>query len=382
MTTDGVRSEPLTYRQDDPHVSYFRDLLFPDRTDGALERQRRHAAEMRVITDERNERAMRGLRAGDVEYRVEPNRTDGTGGYFAPPVWLTNLFATAKRPGRVLADLIPARFDLPDGCSSVSLPILVTGTTAQPAVDNASSPDSEITDAAGSSTVATLLGGADVPLQAIEQSPTGASLDWALFTDLTEATDADLESQLLYGLGSASSQLVGVTNVSSIVGVTYTSGSPTGSGMWPYIGQGAAQLADGRQAPPQIVLMRFARWAWLNAAEDTAGRPFGLPSPWYFGSGPSTPDPVGGLYGLPAFTDEAISATLGAGSNQDELVILRSSDLILFEAPPVAVVLREPLSGTLGARVQLHQRVAAITNRYASGIATVGGTGFAVASGY
>jgi hypothetical protein len=44
--------------------------------------------------------------------------------------------------------------------------------------------------------------------------------------------------------------------------------------------------------------------------------------------------------------------------------------------------MREPLSGSLGARIQMHTRVAAITNRYPSSIGTVTGTGLAVQSGW
>lgn len=381
MTTT-IKSEPLTYRRDGP--SLFRDMLIAEvhGDKHAQERLQRHAAEMRVISEEREKRAWAGIRAGEFEYRVEPNRTPGTGGDFAPPLWVNEMFATAKRPGRVLSDLIPAQFELPAGCSSVNLPILTTGTKVRHVVDNTAPADQDIVDTSGSSTVVTLASQADVPLQMLEQSPAGASLDWALFKDMAEAADYDLESELLYGLGTSYSQLLGITNVTGIVSVTYTSGSPTGSGMWPPLGQAAAQLADGRQAPPEVILLRHARWQWLSTAEDTAGRPFGLPTPWYFGSGPTTPDPIGGINGLPAFGDEAISAVLGTGANQDQILILRPSDLILFQADPVVNIYREPLSGNLGARIQMHQRVASIQNRYGSGIATVGGTGFVVASTY
>ena len=260
---------------------------------------------MDIIAEEQNQRALRGLRAGEIEYRAEPNHSSN----FAPPIWLNQLFATAKRPGRVLADLCPAKFALPDGVSSVNLPILTTGTLVQPAIDATGVVDQDVVDTSGSSAVVTLASQADVALQALEQSPAGASLDWSLFKDMAEAADYDLESQLLYGQGSTYDQLTGVTNVSSITKVTFTNASPTGSLMVPYIAQAAAQLADARLAPPEVVLMRYARWAWLSGAEDTAGRPFLTPlAPWYFGTGPNTPDPAGSTpgLGLPCYTDEAI----------------------------------------------------------------------------
>ena len=42
----------------------------------------------------------------DVESRANPSTTAGTGGEFAPPVWLIPLFAPSAAGGRIIADLI------------------------------------------------------------------------------------------------------------------------------------------------------------------------------------------------------------------------------------------------------------------------------------
>ena len=266
----------------------------------------------------------------------------------------------------------------------MNLPILTTGTSVQADTDGSSVPSADIVDTAGTSAVTTLVGQADVPLQMLEQSPPSASLEWSMMLDLGEAMDAQLEAQLLYGTGTSSTQLVGITTLSGATAVTYTDASPTGTAMWPYLGQGAAQLADSRKLPPQAMLMRHARWQWLTTSEDLQHRPFSLPTPWYFGSGPNTPDPIGGINGLPVYDSESISATLGSTATQDEIVILRPSDLILFEGPPVANVFTEALSGSLSARIQLHAcALLPLQNRYGgAGVAVVSGSGFAVASGY
>ncbi len=375
-----VTSEPLTYHRHAP-VSYFRDLLLEDREPASRDRLQRHGQEMDVIRKEREARAWRDIHAGGFEYRVEPSRTPGFGGYFAPPLWVTEWFAAGIRPGRVLGGLIP-RFDLPDGVSSINLPILTQGTTTGVAQDTAGVPGTDITDSAGSSTVVTIAGQADVALQGIEQSPPGASLDWALLRDLGEDHDRSLESQLLAGRGSAFDEMTGVANVTGIHSVTYTTGSPTATGMWGSFGQAVAQIGDARERPPECWLMRTARWSWLATSEDNQDRPLGLSSPFFLGSDEATPNPVGGLVSLPVFLSDAISATQGSGANQDSILCLRPTDMVLLESQPVANIFREALSGTLGARVQLHTRVAAITSRYPSGIATIGGSGLAVQSGW
>ncbi len=291
------------------------------------------------------------------------------------PEWLNQYFATAVRPTRVLANLVAARFPLPGGVTSVSVPIIGTAPVVQPVLPGAPVPAGDITDSAGSSAVATMVGSADVSLQALEQSPAGAHLDWALFSDMAEAADADLENQLLYGLGSSSQQLVGLTTIVPTGNqVTYTSGSPTGQALFPYLGQVASRIGDARDRPMEAWLMRSARLAWLFTQADQQGRPLETPDP-------GTPG-TGSICGKPIFEDDAILATQGAGNNQDTIVGVRPSDLLLFEGEPQTAVMREPGSGSLSARVQMHVNVAAITNRYPSGIGIIEGTGLVVQTGY
>jgi hypothetical protein len=82
------------------------------------------------------------------------------------------------------------------------------------------------------------------------------------------------------------------------------------------------------------------------------------------------------------FLDDAIPTTLGTAGNQDAVVCLRPTDLIFLEGQPQIAVFREPLSGVLGARIQFHASVAAITNKYPTGIATVTGTGLVPQANY
>lgn len=378
MTSVEVISEPLTYERRGPH-SYFQDMHRAQEDPRAFDRLSRHAAEMNVVSENRDAKARRALDKGNLEYRVSPNTTPGTGGYATVPLWLNELFATAPRPGRVLSALIKAAFELPGGVSSVNIPILNTGTAVEADVDNSPVVEQDIVDTAGSSTVVTLTGQSDWPLQALEQSPAGAALDWVIFTDMTAGYDAQFETQLLTGLGSAFKQLVGILNVAGAVGVTYTDATPTGAKLYPYLGQAIARIGNNRNLPPLAFLMRTARWAWLSTSEDAQGLPFSLPT-FFLGDDDSSPDPLGGVAGIPVFCDDALPANLGG--NQDAAVALRPSDMILFEGTPQTTVMREVLSGSLGVRFQLHNRVAAITNRFASGISPITGTGMVVQSGF
>lgn len=359
--------------------SYYRDFILGQRAGdkAAQDRLKRHGEQAAVLYAGQQQRAWSDLRA--FEYRVTPDRTDGYGGYFAPPIWLNELFATANRPGRVLAGLMP-KFALPLGVSEVNVPLVSTGTAVQPAVDDAAVADQDMTDSATSSQVVPFAGRADIALQLLEQSPAGAHLDWAIFMDLSEAYDFDLETQLLSGPGGVA--LVGVTQVPGINTVPYTSASPTGSKMWPYLSQVPAAIGKTRKKPPECWMMTTSRWCYLQGAEDSGERPFGL-SPVFIGKDDDqTPDPIGGLMGWPVFLNDAIPTNLGTGGKQDQVLCLRPRDLILLEGTPQTLIAREPLSGALGVRLQMHCNAAALNGRRPAGIGVLEGTGMTVQSGY
>lgn len=376
-----VVSEPLTYHQHARH-SFFKDMLVADREPSAARRLDRHEVEMRSIREAADKESWRRLHAGDVETRVNPNTNSGTGGYFTTPLWLNQQFATAPRADRIVADLIRNKFDLPEGVSSVNLPIITQGTKTASAIDDAAVSDQDVQDAPGSSVVATITGQADTALQLLEQSPAGAHLDWAFFTDLNADYDAQLENQLLNGLGAAARQILGVLTSAGTAGVTYTSASPNGAELYPYLGQAIARVGNNRSKPPECWIMRSARWGWLSTSESTQNLPFGLPTASYIGDQVYEPNPVAGLIGFPVFCDDLIPQNLGAGGNQDVIAALRPSDMVLLESAPVMNVNREVLSGSLGVRIQMHKKAAAITNRYLSGISPITGTGLVVAAGF
>jgi HK97 family phage major capsid protein len=386
----------FTYSERSPH-SYFLDRILADGDNEARARLERHARQMDGELERREQVVERELRAAQepggplegVEFRANPSRTVGQGGYFSPPLWLIDRFATQPRAKRVLAALTP-NLPLPQGVQSVNVPRMTTGAVTGVIGDDAPAPGSSgITDVAVTSAVATIAGQIDPSMQQLEQSPGGAHLDFVLFRDLRESYDAVLEAQLINGPGTGY-QLLGLLNVTTGTNganaVTYTDASPTGPEGFPFVGQMAAKIGDTRLAPPEAWLMRTARWAWLATAEDTATQP--IVPPGFFPvsvAPPSTPDDkpnaVAPLLGWPIFPDDAIPATLGAGSNQDAILACRPSDNVLLESDLRTTVNVEPLSGTLQARLQLRGYAAHLI-RQPTGIATLTGTGMVVQSGY
>lgn len=379
-----VTSEPFTYRRDSVDenrngVSYLRDLYMRHKDPKAMERLTRHAVEMEDFNKRIAERALREFERGGFEYRVNPNPTQGTGGYFNPPAWLIEDAATYPRPKRVLAKLVN-QFPLPVGASTVNIPVMVTGNAADNQAPGSANDSNDVTDNATSCNAVTISGMGDIAIQFLEMGPVSGATDHAWFKDLTEAYDYNLEQQLVVGTGGTGpgGQFTGLYNVSSVNGVTYTDGSPTGKAMYPYFGQAAAAIGKKRGMPPYAWLMRTARWGWLVTSEDSSLRPLEFPDL----NGSDNALCPGAIAGWPVWMEDAIPTTLGASGTQDTIIGCIPQDLYLFEGQAVSHINVEALSGTLEARFTYRNYAAAITGRYASGIAVLSGTGLVPVSGY
>lgn len=361
-----VLSEPLTYSEHSRN-SFFRDLCEVagcaaprNRGEDAAARLARHQAEMRV---EFAARAQRHSQPEGVEFRTNPNTTPGSGGEFAPPLWLVDRFASSARAGRPLADLCNPML-LPPGVSSVHTPRLVVGSTADVMSDGGAVPTQDLTSADASSKVVTIGGDLDVSQQLLEQSPGG--FDVSAFIDLNRAYNQSLEVQLLVGTGTGN-QLLGLSNVSVPAGNSVSgAGDSTVAAFWPHLGQVAANVGNNRFLPPEVCLMAPRRWFWVASSVDGQSRPVASPGPASITGGAVAggSPPVGRVLGLPVWADGAIPA----GASADTVYFVRPSDMFLWEGPPFFTARGNPLSETLQTRLQIHRAAAFIPHRYPSGV--------------
>lgn len=368
-----VVSEPLTYERGGPH-SYLRDLALATlRNDvPSWERLRRHAAEVRVEVEQRTRR-------GELpaEYR-DISRTDGAGGEFVPPIWLLDQYAALARASRVTADLIPTS-PLPPGTDSINLPRVTGGASTAPQSDNAAVSETDMTTGSVAAPVTTIAGQQDAALQLIEQSPAG--MDEVIFADLLASYAATLNAQVLAGNGTAPNHR-GILNTAGINTVTYTSTTPSVAELYPKLADAVNRVHANRLQPAEVIVMHPRRWNWILAALDTNSRPLVVPNPSYGGFNPIAVQRdvvaqgvAGSLAGLPVYLDALVPTNLGAGTNEDVILVFRPSDCRLWEGPLRTRVLQEVLSGTLAVRFQVYAYSAFLAGRYPQAISTVGGTG-------
>lgn len=434
-----VTSEPLTYRQDNGFgpegSSYYRDLTCVMNTSAgqsfrstnmgdARDRLFRHAMEMDVEMPKRaaarEERARRAAEKAEAEFRgsfhagmgvrqsrgdfnpferrVAPNRTDGQGGYFVPPLWLDQYIA-GLRPGRVAAGLA-RQMDLPAGTDSINVPKLSTlTTTAIQGADNQPVSSTDFTDTAVTATVKTIAGQEDVAIQLLDQSP--YHLDMVLTTDLLADYDKQLDLQVLSGNGSNSTTLnggqvqglyssAGASPWTSYNSVSYTNSSPAPWNMFPVMGAMASNIARNRFTLNSLAYVLHPRRAfWFATGTDSNYRPIVEPSnfgPFNVTAIEAGSVPAEGLvmrlpWGAPVYHDANVPTadTAGSGSGQDIAIGAVWDDAWLFEGEMRTRVLPEVLSGTLQVRIQVYNYVAFLL-RYGQSLAIGSGTGFSAPS--
>lgn len=404
--------QPVVHLGNEEHVynkgnagktSYFHDLTKAtlENDPGARERLQRHAREMDVDIPARNKAGkasvfekmgdIRGAfqpgRSGSVEQLANPNRTDGTGGYFVPPVWLIDEFIPFLRAGRVTADLCFHQ-DLPSGTDSINLPKVNTGSLTAFQSDGGAVASQDITDTFINAPVRTIAGQQDVAMQLIDQSP--ISFDVVVMKDLTADYNKQLDVGVLAGPGTGNT-LTGLANVTGINAVTFTSGSPTVPLLYVPGQQAQSLIAKLRFATATAFVVHPSNWYWIASALDSQNRPLVPPTgpvtyPNFNAAGTNEVDQAQGYTGtfggLPVYIDANVPTNIGASSNQSVMYAAKWDDLYLYEGSIRSRVLTEVLSGTLQVRIQLYNYVAFLPNRFPAAISAINGTGLVVQSGY
>jgi HK97 family phage major capsid protein len=355
-----VTSEPEVYRKGGK-TSYFVDLFRAQQRgdQDSIERLRRNDRE---VQEGLEKRAL--------------NTTDGTIGEFVPPLWMVDEYVALARAGRVVADQIGHQ-PLPGGTDSINLPKLTGGTsTAEQATQNSSVSNTDATSTSVTAAVATIAGQQVVSQQLLEQSP--INMDPILLADL--AADYAVRLDTFVITNNAASKR-GLLYASGINAVTYTDATPTVGEAYSKVGDGIQQIHTGRFLPPDKIFMHPRRWAWYTVSLDTAGRPLVVPvanmpqNVLAAMSDVNSEGFVGTLQGLPVFVDPNIPVNLGAGTNEDRIIIARSSDVILFEGTPRAEAFRETYANQLSVLLRFYNYAALHSERYPKSISVVSGTG-------
>lgn len=306
----------------------------------------------------------------DMERRAGQTTVAGAGGEFAPPWWGVDQFVGLLRAGRVFADRLNNK-PLPSGVSSINLPKIATGTaTAAQSTQNTAINQQDATTTSVSTGISTIAGGSLVSLQLLQQSP--ISIDDVILADLA----ADLAQKI------DAAVITNVAGVTGLNGITYTDAAPTSLKIAQQVQAGIDAVSTGIYRPADTIVMRPERWGKLIAAGDANGRPLVLPSTAYgpqnsigLGNGQTAQGYAGNLRGLDVYIDPNIPVNLGAGTNQDEIFILKADEVFLYESTPQFTTFEQTYANTLSLYCRAHEFYGIIANRYPKAISLITGTG-------
>ena len=347
--------------------SYFRDLWLATR----------NANRDAIDRLTRNDRAV-----ADQLTRAGLTTVNGAGGEWVPPLWLEEQFVKYVRPGRKTADLCTKDM-LPAGTDSINLPKMSGGTAvAFQGTQNTAINETDLTTTSISAGVYTVAGGQTIAIQLVEQSP--LNIDQVVLKDLAADYARFLDSSVVLN-GSGTGQPTGLLNLAGTTAVAFTSTTPTVGGtganaLYPKIANAIQAIESSRYDVPTHIVMHPRRWGWILSASDSNSRPLVVPSGNNFNpvgtSGALAAEGVvGEIMGLPVVTDANIPTNLGAGTNQDPIIVGKFDDAWLWEGRIRAEVFPQTYAQNASLYARLYNYVAFQPGRYPVSFAVINGTG-------
>lgn len=359
----GAFTSSETYHAGPQSPSFFKDLAFARSGDAnAADRLRTNNAETGF-----ENRAL-GNTGG----------TGGSGGEWAPPKYLVDQFVALARPGRVTADLFTHE-DLPSGVSSIVIPKVLTGSQVGPqSTQNTQLMDVDPTTSALTSGIVTTGGKVIVSRQLLDQS--AIPFDRMILGDLAADHARQIGSQAIIGTGTGGA-LTGYLTPASTNVVAFTSTTPTAIGLYQKLAQLQGGINASRYRAPSAIVMHPRRWSWFASYVDNAGRPLVSPTASSFNSIAVRQDEqpaaglVGNVLGVDCYVDAAIPTNLGAGANQDVVLMGVMEDVMLWESPIQAEAFEAPYADSMGVLFRAFNYSSLQPSRYLASLGAVQGTG-------
>lgn len=357
-----VRSEPEIYSAESEH-SFFADAARAERGDWA--------ARDRI---ERHQRAHADLETRDT--------ATSAFGALVVPQYLTDLFAENLRAGRPFLNAVQS-LPLPAEGMTVNIPRGTTATTvAAQASENGAASETDFDETTLTVNVRTFAGQQDVSRQALDR---GRGIDAILYADLAADYATKVDRSAIADDGTSGTHL-GVLGTSGINAVTYTDASPTVAEIMPKIADALQRINAARYQAADLIVMHPRRWGWFLSAVDGQSRPLVVPAanaPMNAqGVGQQGYDVVGQLMGVPVIVDANVPTNLGAGTNEDRIIVCRRSDIILMEEAnaPRRFEAEQTAAGNLTVKLGVFGYSAFTAGRYPVSISVISGTGLVTPS--
>lgn len=365
VATTSITREERTYRPDNG-ASFVRDA-FNAQVRGDFAASERLARHMKEESVERRD--------------VDTGNFTG----LVVPQYLVDLAAPLARAGRPTADFATNKMPLPAAGMTLNISRMTTGTsTAVQETQNTNVSETDADDTLLTVDVRTIAGQQDLSRQVIER---GTGVDGFVIADLIRSWHTTLDNQILNGTGS-NGQMKGI-RASGGNSVTFTSTAPTVALLYPKLADALQKVQSNVFTTPTHWIMHPRRLAFLLAATDTAGRPVVVPT----ANGAFNAVGVGAgvaqyansgyqLLGLPIITDANVGTTYGAATNQDEIYLVDSREMHLWEqaGAPFSLRFDATAPGSLTIKTVVYGYGAFTAERYPAAASIISGTGLTAPS--
>lgn len=279
------------------------------------------------------------------------------------PQFIADTFATAARGRSLLADSLP-QAELPPGfvvpaTFAQSEEVTTGAATAVQATENAAPTSSNPDGTETALKPATIAGQFTISRQLLER---GTDVDAYLARELGASLGLTREQQVVNGSGAAG-QLTGLLNVTGALSVVYTDATPTQAELWGPIMQARGQVSTQSGEVPTLLACDPGRRSWLLAGLDSSSAYAGLDPP------------------LSVVESLGIPTNLGAGTNEDRVLVLARELLVLLTRP---VLIEQAFNASFSPQSVTFWawQFAALVARRTKAVGTISGTGLILPAGY
>lgn len=325
---------------------------------------------------EAEQRLVRHMAEERVERGQYLERAAGTGAFagLTVPQYLTEMYAPAVAARRPFADVM-TKLPLPANGMTVNISRITTSSSvALQASENTAVSETNMDDTLLTENVQTAAGQQTLSRQAIDR---GTGIEDVVLLDLQRRYATTLDSTII---NQATTGLLAVAT-----DVAYTDATPTAAELYPKVLAAAAgsEAALLGQATPDVVVMHSRRWYWLSS-QMTSTWPMianqGIPTQ---AAGVNYAERYGSGFrgllpnGMPVVVDNNMPTNLGAGTNEDSIVVAPTEESFLWEDTDAPQFIRaeQPAAASLGVVLVLYGYFAYTLRRYVNSHQEITGTG-------
>lgn len=311
------------------------------------------------------------------ETLAELRSTTGAYGGLVVPQYLTALYANNLENGRPFLNAI-TNVPLPEDGMTLTIPRGSTSTTVaaqsseNTAVSNTTYAGSDLTVP-----VRTFAGQQVVSRQAVDR---GTGVADIILADLGAEYASKTDLSAISGDGTSGAHF-GVLSTTSVQTTGWA--TSTAADLLKAIHKGIGLVNENRKLGADLIVMHPRRWAYLCGQADSQNRPFvQIDGPGFnaHGNGVAASGlaAAGSIAGIPVVVDANIPTNQGVSTDEDRVIITRSSDVYYMESggAPIGLTFEEVLGDQLSVRMVLYGYSAFTAGRWPVATCVVQGTGF------